>query len=72
MPLVVRGLRPRRAQREELVAEVDEGHAVADPPAQLEREDPPVPLERGVDVADLEGDVVDPDRLASLHPGAMF
>src|SRR5690348_13654003 len=45
----------------ELVAEVDEGHR-AGPAAQRELEDLSVEGERLVDVADLEGHVVDPER----------
>ena len=60
--LVVGGLSPARAQREELVAEIDERHRRADAAPQLEVDQARVPGERLVDVADLEGDVVDPDR----------
>jgi hypothetical protein len=54
-------LGPPGRQREELVAGVDERH----PPgaaAQLEAEQPPVELERGLYVADLERDVVEADQ----------
>ena len=59
MAIVVAALRARCAQREELVAHVDERHVAPGAAAQLEGEDPPVPLERLVDVVDLQGDVVD-------------
>lgn len=51
-------VRRPRGKGDELIAEVDEGH----PPgtsSQLEVEDPPVELERLLDVADLERHVVD-------------
>src|SRR5438046_2735039 len=46
---------------DELVAQVDEGVALAFA-AQAEIEDPPVPFERLVDVADLDRDMVDADQ----------
>ena len=49
-------------ERDELVAEVDEGHARA-APAQLHVvEDPPEERDRLVDVADLDREVVDADE----------
>ena len=60
---VARRVRPLRAalrEREELVAHVDERHP-RDPSAQLQLEQAPVEVERLVDRADLERDVVDPD-----------
>ena len=62
MPLAV-GVRRRVArERDELVAQVDERHPVADPPAQLELEEAAVPGDRLVEVAHLERDVVDADE----------
>ena len=55
---------------EELVAEVEEGHS-AHATAQFEREQPPVELKCGVEVADLEGDVVDPDEPSRGHIGSL-
>jgi hypothetical protein len=52
-------------QREELVADVDEGRT-GRPAAQGEFEELPVEGERLVDVADFERDVVDPDQTC-LH-----
>jgi hypothetical protein len=51
---------------QELVAEVEEGHA-AHAAAQLEGEQPPVEVERGVEVCDLERDVVDADQTSRAH-----
>jgi hypothetical protein len=48
-------------ERDELVADVDEGHARR-AAAQLEVEDPAVELERVVDALDLERNVVDADE----------
>ena len=57
---VVRGLAAAFSEREELVAQVDERHVLA-LPAQLEIEQPAVERQRFLDVADLEGDVVETD-----------
>ena len=55
-------------EREELVAHVDEGHRTA-PPSQLEAvDDAPEELDHRVEVADLDGDVVDADE--ARHGGA--
>ena len=62
MAVVVGGLTAWSAEREELVAHVDEGHVLPGAPAKVELEQRPVPLERRVDVPDLERDVVDPDE----------
>jgi len=59
-------LRAAGRERDELVAHVDEGHAAA-AAAQLELEDSPVELERLVDVAHLEGDVVQADEPWARH-----
>ena len=56
---VRRGLPPALGQHEELVAHVDEGHAVH-AAAQLEVEDAPVEVERRFEVRHLEHEVVDP------------
>jgi hypothetical protein len=66
-------LRPPLRERDELVAHVHEGHA-AGAAAELEVEDAPVEGERLLDVADLEGDVVDADearpvRHVPMKPG---
>jgi hypothetical protein len=61
VPHAVRPAGLRLHQRDELVADVDErGAPLA--AAQRQVEELPVELERGVDVADLERDVVDPDE----------
>ena len=58
----VRRLRSARLERDELVAEVDEGHVPA-AAAQLQlAEDRLEERERLVDRAHLDGDVVDADR----------
>ena len=54
-------LRTPLGERDELVAHVDERHPAAAPP-QLEVEQAAVELERLVDRAHLERDVVDADR----------
>ena len=59
--VVVGRLPASLADREELVAQVDERHP-RHAPAQLEVEEPRVELQRLVEVADLERDVVDPDQ----------
>ena len=48
-------------EREELVAQVDERHS-AHPAAELQLEEAPVERQRLVERADLDGDVIDPDR----------
>ncbi len=49
-------------ERDELVAEVDERHGAA-PPTEVESiDEAPEELQHLVDVADLDGDVVDPDE----------
>ena len=62
VPRAVRRLLPARRQRDELVAQIDERHRVAVAPTQGEVEDPSVEGERLLEVADLQRDVVDPDR----------
>ena len=62
VPLAVDVRRWVARERDELVAHVDERHPGAGAAAQLELEELPVPLERLVDIADLERDVVDPDE----------
>ena len=66
MPVVVPLLRTPLCQREELVAHADEGHA-GDARLHLDVEDAPVELERLVEVADLESDVIDPDQPGAVH-----
>jgi hypothetical protein len=61
MPTVVGGLPAAFLQRQELIAKIDERHVVA-LAAQFEREQPAVERQRLIDVADLEGDVIEPDR----------
>jgi hypothetical protein len=58
--LVIGRLAPARGEIHELIAEVDESHAIA-APAQLELEQFAVEFERGVDIIDFEGNVVDAD-----------
>ena len=58
MPVVVGSLRAPLGQREELVAHADERHS-RDARLELDVEDAAVELERLVEVADLEGDMVD-------------
>ena len=70
MPLAVDVRRRVARERDELVAHVDERHLRADAAAQLELEEPPVPGERLVDVADLERDVVDPDEPGHRRDGS--
>jgi hypothetical protein len=60
-PEVRRLARAGRHQRDELIADVDEGRALHSP-AQVEVEQAPVQLERHVDITDLQGDVVDADE----------
>jgi catechol 2,3-dioxygenase-like lactoylglutathione lyase family enzyme len=57
----IRGLRSPLGERDELVAQIDEGHAPG-AAAKLELEDPAVELECFVDAPDLERDVVDADE----------
>ena len=66
MAVRVGRLRPPLRERDELVAHVHEGHA-AGAAAELELEDAPVELERLLDVADLEGDVVQADEPGAGH-----
>ena len=49
-------------ERDELVAQVDEGHAPGPPAQRHVAEDPLEERERLVHVADLDRDVVDPDE----------
>ena len=67
MALRVGGLRSSLGQVEELVAHLQKGHVGKVGLAlDLELEDPPVPLERLLEVAHLEGDVIDSDE--PRHP----
>jgi hypothetical protein len=66
--LAVRLLRAALGEREKLVAGVDERHP-SRPAAQLEAEQTAVEIERGVHVADLEGDVVEADE--ARHRGTV-
>ena len=63
--MLVRWLPAALAQRQELVAEVDERHPRR-PAAQLELEESAVEGQRLLDVADLERDVVDADQTPAL------
>ena len=65
MAPVVGRLRAALGERDELVAHLEERHP-GDAAAQLELEDRAVELERRVEVADLERDVVDAEQ-----PGAL-
>src|SRR3546814_1076531 len=58
--VVVGRLAAALLQREELVAEIDEGGGLA-PAAQLEIEQAAIEGQRLVDIADLEGDMVETD-----------
>src|SRR4029450_183977 len=58
VPVRVRRLRSSLREGDELIADVDERHPSEVAP-ELELEDPAVPLERLVDVADFQRDVVD-------------
>lgn len=60
MPPVVGRLTAALLERQELVAQVDEGRILV-PAAQGELEQPAVERQRFVDVADLERHVVEPD-----------
>ena len=64
---VVGRLLPALADGEELVAHVDERHA-GHAAAELEAEQAPVEVECGVEVADLERDVVDADEAGHVSP----
>ena len=66
VPVVVGSLRAAFGQREELVAHADERHP-RDARLHLDVEDAPVELERLVEVADLEGDMVDSDQPRLRH-----
>ena len=70
MAAVVRRLCPAFGQGDELVAHRDERHPRL-AAAQLEVEDAPVELERRLEVAHLEGDVVDPDEPRTGHRVAL-
>src|SRR5262249_10442420 len=64
VPVVVRPLPAALRERDELVAEIDERHA-AHPTAQLHVAEESLPeRERLVEVAALERDVVDADRMS--------
>jgi hypothetical protein len=62
VPRPVGRLRPSGGDCDELVAHVDERHATDVTAAQVELEEPSIPGEGFVDVADLECDVVDADQ----------
>ena len=66
MAVGVGRLRPPLRERDELIAHVHKGHA-AGAATELEVEDAPVELERLLDVADLEGDVVQADEPGAAH-----
>jgi hypothetical protein len=65
VPVGVRRLRAAGRESDKLVAEVDERHPRR-AAAQLEAEDAAVKLERLVDVADFERDVVDADEARAV------
>ena len=67
MTLVIDGLPPARAQREELIAEIQEDHRRPDAASHLALDQAHVPGEGFVDVSDLECNVVDPDRSRAHH-----
>jgi hypothetical protein len=62
MPRPVGRLRAPGGDGDELVAHIDERHATTVAPAQLELEEPSVPGERFLEVADFERDVVYADQ----------
>ena len=66
MPVVVGTLPATFGECEELVAHADEGHP-RDARLDREVEDAAVELERLVQIADFEGDVVDPDEAGALR-----
>jgi hypothetical protein len=68
---VVGALAAALGDGEELVAEIEERHAW-DAAAELEGEQAPVEVERGVEVADLECDVVDADETCGAHASASW
>ena len=59
-------LRAAGRQRDELVADVDEGDALATPP-EREVENRTVEVERFLDVSDLQSDVIHPDEACALR-----
>ena len=61
VPRLIRRLAPARAQGDELVANVDEGHPGA-ASAELELEDAAEERKGFIDVSHLDGDVVDADQ----------
>ena len=68
MTAIVRGLPSSRLERQELIAQVDEGRTLA-PTSQLEVEQAAVERERLVDVSDLECDMVQTHRAGLVSSG---
>jgi hypothetical protein len=68
--MVVRFLPAALGERDELVGDVDEGHP-ARPAAEFQFEDAAVEVQRLLDIADLERDVVDPNE-TGLHGLTLF
>src|SRR6185369_5452630 len=66
MATVISGLFTAPLQRNELIAQVDEGHGIAFAP-QLECEEAAVERQRLLDVADLERDMVEADDAGLLR-----
>ena len=62
VPALVSGLSASLAERDELIADVNESHAPAGAATQLQIEEPPVPVERLIEIADLERHMVDADE----------
>src|SRR5919199_2986190 len=71
MAVVVRRLRPAFGEGDELVAGVDERHSGA-APTQLYLEEAPVELQGLLDVADLEGDMVETDKPGARRHGSLL
>ena len=67
MTAVVGGLGAALLEREELIAQIDESRGLA-PTANLEVEQAAVKCERLLDIADLEGDMVETDGARFLAP----
>jgi hypothetical protein len=55
-------------QREKLVAKIDEGHSWFAAP-KLEGEQLRIEIERLLDIADFDGDMVEPDHAGLAGPG---
>ena len=62
VPRTVGRLRAAARQRDELITDINESHPPASATTELEIEEPPVPVQRLIEIADLQRHMVDTDE----------